>query len=88
MPEAGHGSAVIWVCTAPPRAKALIVNLSNEELSRLFAGRELAPVYQQNDRSLFAMKVHLIEMKARDFAVNDEEMVSGIRPSLPQWLTH
>jgi DNA-binding IclR family transcriptional regulator len=79
--DAGGGA---WVgrhvdlhCTA--QGKALIVNLSEEELSKLFAGRELARFTTKTICSLSALKAHLIEVKARGFAVNDEEMVTGIR---------
>jgi IclR family transcriptional regulator, acetate operon repressor len=64
-------------CTA--QGKALIVNLSDEELSKLFAGRELARFTTKTICSLSALKAHLIEVRAKGFAVNDEEMVSGIR---------
>jgi len=64
-------------CTA--QGKALILDLSEEELSKLFAGRELARFTSKTICSLSALKVHLMEVQARGFAVNDEEMVSGIR---------
>lgn len=79
--DAGGGA---WVgrhvdlhCTA--QGKALIVDLSDEELSRLFAGRELARFTPKTIASLSALKAHLIEVRAKGYAVNDEEMVSGIR---------
>jgi DNA-binding IclR family transcriptional regulator len=79
--DAGGGA---WVgrhvdlhCTA--QGKALIVNLSDEELSKLFAGRELARFTTKTICTLSALKAHLVEVRARGFAVNDEEMVSGIR---------
>jgi DNA-binding IclR family transcriptional regulator len=64
-------------CTA--QGKALIANLSDEELSKLFAGRELARFTRKTICSLTALKAHLVEVRARGFAVNDEEMVAGIR---------
>jgi DNA-binding IclR family transcriptional regulator len=79
--DAGGGA---WVgrhvdlhCTA--QGKALIVNLSDEELSKLFAGRELARFTTKTICSLSALKAHLIEVRAKGFAVNDEEMVAGVR---------
>jgi len=79
--DAGGGA---WVgrhvdlhCTA--QGKALIADLSSEELTKLFAGRELARFTAKTICSLSALKAHLIEVKAKGFAVNDEEMVSGIR---------
>jgi DNA-binding IclR family transcriptional regulator len=79
--DAGGGA---WVgrhmdlhCTA--QGKALIVHSSDEELSKLFAGRELARFTSKTICSLSALKAHLIEVRARGYAVNDEEMVSGIR---------
>ncbi len=64
-------------CTA--QGKALIANFSDQELSKLFAGRELARFTPKTICSLSALKAHLTEVWARGFAVNDEEMVSGIR---------
>jgi DNA-binding IclR family transcriptional regulator len=64
-------------CTA--QGKALIAHLSDEELSKLFAGRELARFTTKTICSLSALKAHLIEVRARGFAINDEEMVPGIR---------
>ena len=64
-------------CTA--QGKALIVHSSDEELSKLFAGRELARFTSKTICSLSALKAHLIEVRPRGYAVNDEEMVSGIR---------
>jgi IclR family acetate operon transcriptional repressor len=79
--DAGGGA---WVgrhvdlhCTA--QGQALIVDLSDEELSRLFAGRELARFTTKTICSLSALKAHLVEVRAKGFAVNDEEMVSGVR---------
>jgi DNA-binding IclR family transcriptional regulator len=79
--DAGGGA---WVgrhvdlhCTA--QGKALIVNLSDEELSKLFAGRELARFTTKTICTVSALKAHLVEVRARGFAVNDEEMVSGVR---------
>jgi DNA-binding IclR family transcriptional regulator len=64
-------------CTA--QGKALIIDLSQEELNKLFAGRELARFTSKTICSLSALKVHLTEIRARGYAVNDEEMVSGVR---------
>ncbi len=65
-------------CTA--QGKALIIDLSQEELNKLFASRELARFTSKTICSLSALKVHLTEIRARGYAVNDEEMVtSGIR---------
>jgi DNA-binding IclR family transcriptional regulator len=79
--DAGGGA---WVgrhvdlhCTA--QGKALIAHLSDEELSRLFAGRELARFTTKTICTLPALRAHLVEVRARGFAVNDEEMVFGIR---------
>jgi IclR family KDG regulon transcriptional repressor len=64
-------------CTA--QGKALIADFSDEELKKLFAGRELARFTPKTICSLSALKAHLLEVKAKGFAVNDEEMVLGIR---------
>ncbi len=79
--DAGGGA---WVgrhvdlhCTA--QGKALIVGLSDEELGKLFAGREFARFTTKTIGSLSALKAHLIEVRARGYAVNDEEMVAGVR---------
>jgi DNA-binding IclR family transcriptional regulator len=79
--DAGGGA---WVgrhvdlhCTA--QGKALIVDLSDEQLGKLFAGRELARFTTKTICSLSALKAHLVEVRAKGFAVNDEEMVSGVR---------
>ena len=64
-------------CTA--MGKALIAELTDEELSKLFAGRELARFTPKTIRSLSALKAHLAEVRVKGYAVNDEEMVLGIR---------
>ncbi len=83
--ESGHDAGGgAWIgrhidlhCTA--QGKALIADLSDEELNRLFAGRELARFTPKTISSLTALKAHLAEVRAKGFAVNDEEMVTGIR---------
>jgi DNA-binding IclR family transcriptional regulator len=79
--DAGGGA---WVgrhmdlhCTA--QGKALLIGLPEEELSRLFAGRELARFTPKTIYSLSALKAHLVDVRAKGFAVNDEEMVLGVR---------
>jgi DNA-binding IclR family transcriptional regulator len=79
--DAGGGA---WVgrhmdlhCTA--QGKALLTGLSDEELSKLFAGRELARFTPKTISSLTALKAHLVDVRARGFAVNDEENVLGVR---------
>jgi IclR family KDG regulon transcriptional repressor len=79
--DAGGGA---WVgrhidlhCTA--QGKALLTDLSDEELSKLFAGRELARFTAKTICSLSALKAHLADVRVKGFAVNDEEMVLGVR---------
>lgn len=79
--DAGGGA---WVgrhvdlhCTA--QGKALLMSLSEEELTKLFAGRELARFTTKTISSISALKAHLADVRAKGFAVNDEEMVLGIR---------
>jgi IclR family KDG regulon transcriptional repressor len=79
--DAGGGA---WVgrhmdlhCTA--QGKALLAGLSEDELTKLFAGRELARFTPKTISSVSALKVHLAEVRANGFAVNDEEMVLGVR---------
>jgi DNA-binding IclR family transcriptional regulator len=57
----------------------LLADLSEEELSKLFAGRELARYTAKTICSLSALKAHLVDVRAKGFAVNDEEMVLGVR---------
>lgn len=64
-------------CTA--MGKALIAELSEEELSKLFAGRVLARFTVKTICSLSALRAHLAEVRVKGYAVNDEEMVLGIR---------
>ena len=64
-------------CTA--QGKALIANLSDEELNKLFSNRELARFTSKTICSLSSLKVHVQEVRARGYSVNDEEMVCGIR---------
>lgn len=64
-------------CTA--QGKALISTLSDEHLDRLFAGRELARYTPKTIPSLAALKLHLAQVRANGFALNDEEHVLGCR---------
>jgi IclR family KDG regulon transcriptional repressor len=64
-------------CTA--QGKALLVGLSEEDLNKLFAGRELARFTGKTICSLTALKAHVADVRARGYAVNDEEMVIGVR---------
>ncbi len=79
--DAGGGA---WVgrhmdlhCTA--QGKALLTDLSDEELSKIFAGRELARFTPKTISSISALKAHLVDVRTKGFAVNDEEMVLGVR---------
>ena len=80
--QVGGGGA--WVgrhvdlhCTA--QGKALIAFLSDEELSEIFGGREFARFTSKTILSLAELKVHLAEVRACGFAVNDEEYFQGVR---------
>jgi DNA-binding IclR family transcriptional regulator len=64
-------------CTA--QGKALIASLADEELDKLFAGRELAQFTPRTIRSLSALKAHLAEVRTNGFSVNDQEHVHGVR---------
>jgi DNA-binding IclR family transcriptional regulator len=64
-------------CTA--MGKALIAEFTDEELSKLFACRELARFTHKTICSLSALKAHLADVRIKGYAVNDEEMVLGIR---------
>jgi DNA-binding IclR family transcriptional regulator len=80
--QSGGGGA--WVgrhidlhCTA--QGKALIAFLSDDELGEIFGGREFAPFTSKTILSLSALKVHLAEVRACGFSVNDEEYFQGVR---------
>ncbi len=64
-------------CTS--QGKALIAFLSDEELSTLFGRRELAQFTPKTIVSLSALKIHLPEVRANGFSVNDEEHEQGVR---------
>lgn len=64
-------------CTA--QGKALIASLSDEELRKIFGGRELARFTSRTIKSFTALKVHLADVRAQGFSVNDEEHVLGVR---------
>jgi DNA-binding IclR family transcriptional regulator len=79
--DAGGGA---WVgrhmdlhCTS--QGKALLVDLSEEEMNKLFAGRELARFTPKTITCLSALKAHLAMVRTNGFAVNDEENVLGVR---------
>jgi len=79
--DAGGGA---WVgrhmdlhCTA--QGKALLAALSEDEVGKLFAGRELARFTPKTITSLPALKAHLAEIRVNGYAVNDEENVVGVR---------
>jgi len=64
-------------CTA--QGKALISTLPNERLDKLFGERELARFTPRTIMSLTALKSDLALVRAKGFALNDEEHVAGIR---------
>jgi DNA-binding IclR family transcriptional regulator len=64
-------------CTA--QGKALISTLSDEKLDKLFGGRDMARFTPKTISSLTALKAHLALVRAKGFAVNDEEQVPGVR---------
>ncbi len=64
-------------CTA--QGKALISQLQEAELNKLFGRRELAQFTPKTIVSLAALKTHLAEIRSNGFAVNDEEQVFGVR---------
>ena len=64
-------------CTA--QGKALIAGLPDEQLNKLFSRCELAQYTPRTIFSLAALKKHLVEIRARGFAINDEEEVIGVR---------
>jgi len=64
-------------CTA--QGKSLISRLSDEELEKLFADRELARFTAKTIPSINRLKSHLAEVRSQGYAVNDEEMVLGVR---------
>lgn len=64
-------------CTS--QGKALIAYLSDEELCRLFGGRELGQFTPKTIVSLSALKSCLAEVRANGFSVNDEEHEQGVR---------
>ncbi|HEX4489489.1 MAG TPA: IclR family transcriptional regulator [Terriglobales bacterium] len=79
--DAGGGA---WVgrhidlhCTA--QGKSLISRLSDEELDKLFSGREVAVFTRRTISSVRALKAHLAEVRSQGYAVNDEENVLGVR---------
>ena len=79
---AQSGGGGVWVgrhidlhCTA--QGKALIAFLSDDELAEIFGGREFAPFTSKTILSLSALKVHLAEVRACGFSVNDEEYFQG-----------
>ncbi len=64
-------------CTA--QGKALIADLSEEQLNKLFVRCEFAQYTSKTIHSLTSLKKHLTEIRANGFAVNDEEQVVGVR---------
>jgi DNA-binding IclR family transcriptional regulator len=64
-------------CTA--QGKALIAHLSDDALTRLFAGREMARFTPKTICSVALLKKHCAEVRTRGYAVNDEEMVADVR---------
>ena len=82
--SAHDGAGGAWVghhidlhCTA--QGKALIAFQSDGELRMLFGGRELAQFTPKTIVSLSALKIHLAEVRANGFSVNDEEHEQGVR---------
>ena len=53
--------------------------MSDDELAEIFGGREFAPFTSKTILSLSALKVHLAEVRACGFSVNDEEYFQGVR---------
>jgi IclR family transcriptional regulator, KDG regulon repressor len=81
--EQGEGGGA-WIgrhidlhCNA--QGKALIAYLSDEELHRIFAGREFAPFTPKTILSLPALKVQLADVRAKGYAICDEEYFQGFR---------
>jgi DNA-binding IclR family transcriptional regulator len=79
--DAGGGA---WIgrhidlhCTA--QGKALISGMSESELDKLFAGRELARFTPRTISSLRTLKAHLAQVRTIGYATNDEEQVAGVR---------
>ncbi len=64
-------------CTA--QGKVLISALSDENLDKLFEGKELARFTPRTISSPAALKAHLAVVRANGFALNDEEQVAGVR---------
>jgi IclR family acetate operon transcriptional repressor len=64
-------------CTA--QGKALIAHLSDEAITRLFSGREMARFTPKTICSVTLLKKHCAEVRVRGYAVNDEEMVADVR---------
>ncbi len=64
-------------CTA--QGKALIAGLPDEQLNKLFSRCEFAQYTPRTIFSLAVLKKHLAEIRARGFAINDEEQVAGVR---------
>jgi IclR family acetate operon transcriptional repressor len=64
-------------CTA--QGKALIAQLPEAELNKLFGRRALAQFTPKTIVSLAALKAHLAEIRSNGFAVNNEEQVYGVR---------
>ena len=90
----GDGGGGAWVgrhldlhCTA--QGKALIAHLPDDELDQLLTGRELAGFTSRTILSLPVLKVHLAEVRANGYAVNDQEHALGSRavaaPVLDSW---
>ena len=82
--SANDGAGGAWVghhidlhCTA--QGKALIAYLSDRELGMLFGSRELAQFTPKTIVSLSALKIHLADVRANGFSVNDEEHEHGVR---------
>lgn len=79
--DAGGGA---WVgrhldlhCTA--QGKALIAQLPEADLNKLFGGRALAQFTPKTIVTLVGLKTHLAEVRSNGFAVNNEEQVYGVR---------
>lgn len=68
--------------------KAIIAYLPDDELERLFRGRALIRYTPRTMYSPEALKAHLAEVRAKGFAVNDEECAIGVRGIAAPILNH
>lgn len=71
------GSRLPAVCTGV--GKAILAVLPSDELERLLAGVELKPYTRNTITEMHRLREQLQEVRRRGYAIDDEEIVDGLR---------